>query len=365
MFPFEGLFLPPRSNLRGWLMNHLIFICISVLLMVWISPCYSAERVILDTDTGTGVPGAEVDDGLAILFAIQDPNIELVAITTVYGNVNVHQATVNALKVVEIAGQNIPVFEGCPRPLKYSRAIDPRVKEPIGGFPSLASSGAHAVEFIARQISANPNQITIVAVGPLTNIATLLTQYPDAARLVKRIIIMGGNIGWVGNITPQAEFNFWMDAEAADIVLHSGANILLVPLDITRQVLFTFNDLQEICTDGSAAAEWLKQTLTPWLEKPFNSMGAPMHDQLAVAAVAHPELFTTKKIFASVDTSPPPFFDQSLMHPYYGHVWVTEDPASASVPRCNLRSFAQIEAVTSVDGTAFMSLLKEYLRSLP
>jgi inosine-uridine nucleoside N-ribohydrolase len=191
------------------------------------------HRVIVDTDFAL----PPQDDGLALAFAINSPELEIVGVTTVAGNYNLARANADALRMLEIAGRtDIRVYSGARRPLEhaadaYARAhygkwwSDDPAPAPPGGFARLALQTESAADFIARTVVASPGQIDILALGPLTNVAAAMRKNPGVAKAIKRITIMGGAIASLpdggGNATPNAEFNFWVDPEAARIVLRS------------------------------------------------------------------------------------------------------------------------------------------------
>src|SRR5579871_5831944 len=200
------------------------------------------HRVIVDTDFAL----PPQDDGLALAFALNSPELDVIGITTVAGNYNVARASADALRMLEIAGRpEIKVYGGARRPLAhepdaYARShygkwwSDDPAPAPPGGFARIALQPEPAADFIARTVTAAPGQIDILALGPLTNIATAMQRNPAVGKAIKRITIMGGAIASLpdgaGNATPNAEFNFWVDPEAARIVLRSGAAITLSPL---------------------------------------------------------------------------------------------------------------------------------------
>lgn len=185
------------------------------------------RRFIIDTDTAS-------DDAVAILMALQWPDVEVDAITVVYGNMPLEIASANARYTVEVCGKETPVYEGCARPLLRSVAYADWFHGPEGMgklgrlHPKRPAAGSDAVNELIRRFGEAPGQITLVTLGPLTNIAAALTVEPRLAEWVKECYVMGGNANCVGNVTPAAEFNIWCDPEAAAIVFHSGMKILMV-----------------------------------------------------------------------------------------------------------------------------------------
>ena len=213
-------------------------------------PC----RMILDTDPG-------IDDAMAILFALRRPGIRLEALTTVFGNTDVDTATVNALRILELAGRSeIPVARGASRSLlrPFTKAADHvHGTNGLGGIelpePRSRPVSETASDLIIRMARENPGEITLCPVGPITNVAVALTRAPEIAGLLREIVVMGSTIfqpGIQGIPTPLADANFWNDPEAAQIVLRSGARITLVGMDVTMKVLLTAPMSEAIARDG-------------------------------------------------------------------------------------------------------------------
>ena len=198
------------------------------------APAASPRRVLLDCDPG-------IDDAFAIVFACGHPGLELCAVTTVAGNVSLEQATANALAVLEFAGRpDVPVAAGSPRPLlrAFSGARLVHGESGLGAASLPAPRGrprdVHAVDLLIETVSASPGQITLVATGPLTNIALAVCRYPQLVSQVADFVIMGGS-ATRGNVTPAAEFNIACDPEAAAIVFSAGWRVSMVGLHGTRQ----------------------------------------------------------------------------------------------------------------------------------
>jgi len=185
------------------------------------------RRVIIDTDTGS-------DDAIALIMAMHYPNVDIEGITTVSGNVSVEQASLNARYTVECCNRNIPVFNGCKKPLlrEPSHAHWFHGEDGMGNMnypaPELAVEKEHAVPYLINAFRDNPEQIELVTLGPLTNIATALKQEPELAQWVKHCYVMGGAACCEGNVTPAAEYNIWCDPEAAEIVFNSGMSITMI-----------------------------------------------------------------------------------------------------------------------------------------
>jgi purine nucleosidase len=248
-----------------------------------------ATRIILDCDPG-------IDDALAIAFAHGHPGIDLVGITTVAGNVGLAKTTANALAVCEFIGAaGIPVTAGCAGPL-LRPALDARQvhgDSGLGGaiLPPAAASPAdgHAIDYLIETVRAAPGEITLVATGPLTNIALAVQREPRLADWVRQFVIMGGSAGR-GNVTPAAEYNIWADPEAAAAVFRAGWIVTMLGLDVTLRTGATDEVLRRMGELGPLGT----RLLLPALEQ-YRSVrergGPPVHDVCAVAWVAEPDLF--------------------------------------------------------------------------
>lgn len=269
-----------------------------------------AQRLILDVDTGT-------DDAVALMFAALHPDLELLAATTVNGNVPVQNCTENSLRTFDYIGASVPVYQGMQTPMARPDFPVPRAVKgtsPIHGdylpIPEATSKPQpeHAVDFIVRTLLASPGDITIVAVGPLSNIGMAIRRAPEIVPKIKQLVIMGGGHE-IGNETPAAEFNIWADPEAARAVVNSGVDpITLVPLDATHKALVSLDDcktLRDIGTPAALAAAMFTErriegydTTQPMRRK----NAAPIHDALAVASLIDPDLLDTHHLHVDVET---------------------------------------------------------------
>ncbi len=260
----------------------------------------SIHRIILDTDPG-------VDDAMAILLATRSPELKIEAVTPVAGNVPLDFTLPNALKLLELAGRtDIPVAAGASAPLVRTLVTAKAVhgNNGLGGVelppPKTAPVKETASELIRRLVRENPGEITIVAVGPLTNVAAALRSDPELARMIKSIVIMGGSISR-GNITPAAEFNFYVDPEAARIVFDCGAPINMVGLDVTRKALVREEHLQQLEAAKTPvcdfAAKVLRATMARW-----GKGRVQMHDPLTVASLIDPNILTFRDYYVLIET---------------------------------------------------------------
>jgi inosine-uridine nucleoside N-ribohydrolase len=261
------------------------------------------QRIILDTDPG-------IDDALALFLAFASPEIQLEAITTVSGNVHVDLTTHNALALLELAGRmDIPVARGCEGPLlvKYVDA-DVHGSNGLGGIvlphPKTQPVFQHAVELIIEKVMDAPGEITLVAIGPLTNIALALRREPRIAQSVREVVIMGGALRVPGNVTPIAEFNIFCDPHAAHIVLHAGWPIRLVTLDTTTVTLLQREQVETLARRESKITDFIKQATAYYFDifgAAEDVTGFQMHDPLCLAAAFQPELLTWQPVYVDVE----------------------------------------------------------------
>lgn len=262
-------------------------------------------KIIIDTDPGQ-------DDAVAILLALASPELELLGLTVVAGNVPLSLTQQNARKVCELAGRpDIPVFSGCDKPLQRELVTAEHVHGRTGldGIalpdPSMPLQSTHAVDFIIDSLRHEaPGSVTLVPIGPLTNIAQAFRRAPDIVARVGRIVLMGGACFEGGNITPAAEFNIHVDPEAAGIVFTSGAPLTVIPLDVTHKALTShawIETMRSLGPVGQAVASW-----TDFFERydrtKYGSEGAPLHDPCAVAWLLEPALFSGRFINVEIET---------------------------------------------------------------
>ena len=273
-----------------------------------------AQKVILDVDTGT-------DDAVAIMFAALHPELDLVAVTTVNGNVPVHHCTDNSLRVLDFIGRStVPVYEGLARPLVRLDFPTPKsfgrdssedmhgTELPIPAATSVKQETG-AVEFLVDTLRSTTEQITLVPVGPLSNIAAALAVDPRIAEAVHRVVIMGGGHAF-GNETASAEFNIWADPEAADMVFAAGIrDLTLVPLDATHQALVTRADCAALAAlgtpGGAAAARFIGRRIDAYSRgrRVAAEDAAPVHDAVCTALLVDPQVVRTQHLHVRVETA--------------------------------------------------------------
>ena len=266
-----------------------------------------AQKIIIDTDPGQ-------DDAVAILLALASPDeIEVLGITAVAGNVPLSLTERNARIVCELAGRpDIAVYAGCDRPLRRKLVTAEHVhgKSGLDGpelpEPKIKLQEKHGVDFIIDTILQEPeNSVSLCPLGPLTNIASAILKQPKIVSRIKQIVLMGGAYFEVGNITPTAEFNIFVDPDAAKIVFEAGIDMVVMPLDVTHKALVTgerneaFRRLKSPV--GIAVAE-----MTDFFERfdkeKYGSSGAPLHDPCVTAYLINPKIFSGKKINVEIET---------------------------------------------------------------
>lgn len=259
-------------------------------------------KLIIDTDPG-------IDDAMAIFHAAASPDIELVGLTTIFGNVTVETATRNALRLVEAAGLNIPVAQGAVQPLVLP-LIKPSAhvhgKEGFGDIPAERPKGQQvdetAAEFLIRMAREHAGNLVLCPIGPLTNIAQAIQMDPDFVRNVSRIVIMGGGIKG-GNITEFAEANIYHDPHAAEVLFASGARVEMIGLDVTHEILCTADDFEALAMAAPDLGGMLKEMSIFYLhfyETVGKFDGCSLHDPAAVIACERPDWFGYDKVAVRV-----------------------------------------------------------------
>ena len=250
--------------------------------------------VLIDCDPGH-------DDAMALLLALASPELELLGVTTVHGNQTLDKTTANALRVLEFAGHgHVPVAAGADRPLMRVPHVADHVHGETGldgpdlPPPSRAPVSVHGVDFLADRLHESGRPVTLIPTGPLTNIAMLLQHHPDVVDDIERIVLMGGSIA-EGNITPAAEFNIWVDPEAAARVFSSGLDVTMVGLDVTHRALMTEAHAERLRQSGRVGAmvAELWAFYHRWHSRVYELPGTPVHDALAVAHVIRGDLMRT------------------------------------------------------------------------
>ncbi|WP_312530573.1 nucleoside hydrolase [Paracoccus sp. (in: a-proteobacteria)] len=309
-----------------------------------------ARKIIIDTDPGQ-------DDAVAILLALASPELDVLGLSVVAGNVPLALTEVNARKLCELAGRrDLPVYRGCATPLKRELVTAEEVhgKSGLDGVelpdPTMDLQPEHAVDFLIETLRREPPQtVTLVPIGPLTNIATAFQRAPDIISRVQEIVLMGGAYFEVGNVTPAAEFNIYVDPEAAEIVFASGAPLTVVPLDVTHQALTSrpwVETMRKLGRVGQAVASWT-DFFERYDKEKYGSQGAPLHDPCTIAYLLAPDLFTGRQINVMIETEGR-YTTGMTVADWWG---VTDRPANAYFLR-------------QVDRDAFYDLLTKRLTAL-
>ncbi len=264
------------------------------------------KHIILDTDPG-------IDDSLAILLALASPEISLEGLSIVHGNCSLAQATTNALSILELANAtHIPVAVGCELPLVQPSLLAPETHGNTGlGYAKLSEprtqpTRRHGCDFLIERIMSAPDEVTLVAIGPLTNIALAIRQEPRIVNALNELIIMGGAIRYEGNTTALAEFNTYADPHAAHIVYHAGIPTTLVPLDVTYQCVLTQRDVDRLLRLDSPLTRFIADATRFYME--FHDayqgvQGCVINDPLALALTFAPELCDYQELPVDVDIS--------------------------------------------------------------
>ena len=266
-----------------------------------------ARKIIIDTDPGQ-------DDAVAILLALASPReLDVIGITTVAGNVPLNLTSKNARIICEVAGKpDVKVFSGCDAPMQRTLVTAEHVhgKTGLDGAtlpdPTMPLQDRHGVDFIIDTLRNSPGgTVTLCALGPLTNIATALARAPDIAARIQEIVLMGGAYFEVGNITPTAEFNIYVDPEAADIVFKSGVELTVMPLDVTHKALVTAPQVARF----EALGNQVGRVVAGWTnfyerfdKEKYGTAGAPLHDPTVIAYLLEPDLFSSRHINVEIET---------------------------------------------------------------
>ena len=311
-----------------------------------------AQRIIIDTAPGQ-------DDAIAILLALASPELEVLGLTTVAGNVPLALTALNARRLVTLAGRtDVPVRAGADRPLQRPLVTAEHVhgKTGLDGWdwpePTVALAGEDAADWIARTVmAAEPGTITLCPLGPLTNVARALEIEPRLAARLDRIVLMGGGYFEGGNITPMAEFNIFVDPEAADIVMRSGARIVMAPLDVTHKALMPRAFIEGLAAIGTPVGEAAAGMLGFYerfdVEK-YGSSGGPLHDPCVIAYLLKPDLFKGRDCHVAIETQSTLCLGATVID--WWNVW-PDRPANAHV-------------LGDVDADGFFTLILERLGRL-
>lgn len=262
------------------------------------------KKVILDVDPG-------IDDAMAMCMALFDPRLEIVAVTAVGGNVPPHQATRNAQAIVEhLDPPRLPRI-GAASPPDQGLPVDSRHLHGVDGLGDAGLQGAElrtphpSEKIICDEVRAAPEAVTIIALGPLTNIARAFKRDPELPGLVGRVVMMGGTVSGPGNIKPAAEFNIFCDPESAQLVFRSKCTKTLIPLDVTNRVVLPFDFLHDLPEEATRVGNILRKIIPPAFRayrQETGLEGIHVHDSVALLSVTEPELFVSQEMAGDVET---------------------------------------------------------------
>lgn len=308
--------------------------------------------IIIDTDPGQ-------DDAIAILLALASPEVDVLGITVVAGNVPLKLTEMNARKICELAGKpETKVFAGCARPMMRSLVTAEEVHGKTGldgpelPDPAMALQDQHAVDWLVETLrAAAPGGITLCTLGPLTNVAAALVKAPDIAGKIAEIVMMGGGFFEGGNVTPAAEFNIYVDPHAAHVVLSSGVKITMHPLDVTHKALMTrtwIDSLKALGNRTGAAAAAMLDFYERFDMEKYGEDGGPLHDPCVLAFLLQPDLFQGKDCNVQVETGSELTMGMTVVD-WWG---VSGKPANCHV-------------INQIDAAGFYSLIHDRLARLP
>ncbi len=325
------------------------------------------KRIIIDCDPGNGIAGANTDDGLAIALALASPALSLELITTVAGNTPCDVGARVAKDLIVRLGLSIPVVQGATQalqedPAPWRETLDHRVNQLALGKlwqdvrqpADVAADAFDAADAIGKLICDNPGEITLVAIGPLTNVALAMQRYPAMAESVAEIVIMGGVFSLDDYIK---DTNFGLDPEAAHQVLHSGAAVTLVPMDVTTQTLLTQQDLTRLTAADHPLTEFVRDTLRPWIDYSMETRqlaGCWIHDALVVAWLLNQRVASGIDYLVDIELRP---------GATRGKSWRYRQPLRLTVgvpDHCG----ASVHVLHSVDNTLLLSIIEQAFKRL-
>ncbi len=308
----------------------------------------TSRSIIIDTDPGH-------DDAVAILAALASPELQVRGVTTVAGNVPLALTTLNARRVLALAGrEDVPVFAGCDRPLLRPLVTAEEVHGHTGldgadlPEPQAPLPDRHAVDWLIETLlAARDDPVTVCPLGPLTNIALTLIREPRTVAGIREIVLMGGAAFEGGNTTPAAEFNIYVDPHAADVVFRSGLPLTMLPLDCTHKALMPADWIESLRGLGNRVGNTVASLLTFYQRydvAKYGSTGGPLHDPTVIAYLLDPELFAGKRCNVRIETTSPLTMGMTVTD-WWG---VTGEPANCMV-------------MNQVDAGAFFAFLSDCL----
>jgi len=324
------------------------------------------KKIIIDTDPGVGALGADIDDGLAIVMALNSPELQTLGLTIVNGNVPCDVGTINALNLLQVMNRTeIPVYRGADRPLvgdmhfirkTFSEILQRSgLDQPTPVKPEtvkLKQKTQHAIDFIIEQVESYPGEITLICIGPLTNIAMAIRKAPRLPEMIKETIIMGG--GWTQPLdcmTPVAEFNMFCDPEAAKIVLHSGMPMYMTGYEISKKTQLHLHHLKRIEKHNTPTSQFIVKMTELWLAFMNAAFGLSfcfLPDPQAIALAIDESLFTIEEMYIDIETK--------------GELTrgMTVADRNMALPKCPYQP--NVRVCTDIDVNRFMELLLNLLK---
>lgn len=280
-------------------------------------------RILIDTDPAMGTVGGDPEDCFAVLYALNSPEVLVEGITVVQGNAPAEKGYSNLVHLLELAGRtDVPVRRGELRPLSDQREIQIRFLEQRYASQQLTpmveppDGQEGAVDFLIDTVARRPGEITLVTVGPLTNVAAALRKSPAFGSQLQRVVMMGGTAETAGNISPAAEFNFWQDPDAADIVFRSGVPLIMVGLDVCHKTKLYPEQVERVA-DGSDLGRFVLEASRPW----FRIMAGGeskgflhLYDTLAMAVAIDPTLVRLEESYVAIEVGDGPAQGMSVSH---------------------------------------------------
>ena len=307
--------------------------------------------IVIDTDPGQ-------DDALAILLALASPELSILGITAVAGNVPLELTESNARRICELAGRReTKVFAGCARPMVRALTTAEKVHGPtgLGGHdfpePTMALQPSHAIDWMVETLmAAGEREITLCALGPLTNLAMAMVKEPRILSRIREIVMMGGGFAGGGNVTPAAEFNIYVDPHAARVVFTSGCKLTLIPLDVTHQALTTPARLERFRAIGTPVGRACHDMLSFYRRhdmSKYGTDGGPLHDPCVIAYLLAPDIFDGKGVAVEIEISSEKTMGMTLAD-WWG--------VTGATPNCTVMS--------AIDDEAYFGLLFERIARL-
>jgi inosine-uridine nucleoside N-ribohydrolase len=281
-------------------------------------------RIIIDTDPAMGTLGGDPEDSFAIMLALNSPEVSVDGITVVQGNVPAEKGYSNARHLLKLLDrEDVPLKRGCLRPMNAERTIQVRwlehryASKQIAEMVEPLAEDADAVSFLVEAVLSRPGEITLVTIGPLTNVAAAIQRSSEFARSLNGIVMMGGTAECAGNISPAAEFNFWQDPDAARIVFRSGADLTMVGLDVCHQTHLYPEQVQDCARAGTKLGQFVLEATAPWFKIMAGGVGTEalhLYDSLAMAVAIDSSLVTLEDSFVDIEIGDGPAQGMSVSY---------------------------------------------------